>query len=274
MARRSSVRSGRGCDERDGRIAVITGGAQGIGRATAQCLLARGWRVVVADRDVEAGEEVVAEYAALGDIRFVPCDVACEAEVRALMAAALADGGRLRALINNAAISCRKPLAELSLAEWRAVLETNLTGPFLCAKYAAPYLAEGAQEPGGEGQGAIVNIASTRALMSEPHTEAYSASKGGVVALTHALAISLGPAVRVNCISPGWIETGDWQKRSRRREPRHSRRDREQHPAGRVGRPADIAALIAFLISDEAGFITGAHYVVDGGMTRKMIYEP
>lgn len=248
------------------RTVIITGGGQGIGRATALRLLERGWRVMIAERDREAGEETVAEYAALGEIRCLPCDVSREEEVRALVAETVTRWGAIHALINNAAISRRKPLAELSLAEWQAVLDTNLTGPMLCVKHAASHLAAAG--------GAIVNIASTRALMSEPHTEAYSASKGGLVALTHALAVSLGPRVRVNCISPGWIETGDWKKHSRRVEPVHSEADRAQHPVGRVGRPADVAALIDFLLSEETGFITGAHYVVDGGLTRKMIYVP
>jgi NAD(P)-dependent dehydrogenase (short-subunit alcohol dehydrogenase family) len=132
-------------------------------------------------------------------------------------------------------------------------------------KYCAPYLKKN--------KGSIVNIASTRALQSEANTEAYSASKGGIVALTHALSVSLGPEVRVNCVSPGWIETRDWKKQSKREEVRHTRTDELQHPAGRVGRPDDIASLVDYLCSGEAGFITGANFVVDGGMTRKMIYS-
>jgi NAD(P)-dependent dehydrogenase (short-subunit alcohol dehydrogenase family) len=108
--------------------------------------------------------------------------------------------------------------------------------------------------------------------MSEANTEAYSASKGGLVALTHALAVSLGPEVRVNCVSPGWIDVSAWKKRSRASQAALSEADHKQHPAGRVGRPEDIAALVAWLVSDEAGFVTGANYAVDGGMTRKMIY--
>jgi NAD(P)-dependent dehydrogenase (short-subunit alcohol dehydrogenase family) len=123
-----------------------------------------------------------------------------------------------------------------------------------------------------ERKGSIVNIASTRALMSEPHTEAYSASKGGIIALTHALAMSLAPDIRVNCISPGWIEVSEWKKRSRARKAELTREDEEQQPVGRVGTPGDIAALAFFLCSPEASYITGANYVVDGGMTRKMIY--
>lgn len=247
------------------KTAIITGAGQGIGRATARHLLGCGYAVVIAEVDAEAGRETEREYAALGRVRFVPCDVAREDQVRALIDAAVAEFGGVDVLVNNAAVSRRKPLAELGLEEWNAVLGVNLTGPMLCARYAAPYLKTAG--------GAMVNIASTRALMSEPHTEAYAASKGGLTALTHALALSLGPEIRVNCICPGWIETGDWKKRSRRREPEHSERDRSQHPAGRVGRPEDIAALVAFLVSEKAGFITGANFVVDGGMTRKMIYE-
>jgi NAD(P)-dependent dehydrogenase (short-subunit alcohol dehydrogenase family) len=126
---------------------------------------------------------------------------------------------------------------------------------FLMAKHAAAHLRRT--------RGAMVNIASTRALQSEPDTEAYAASKGGIVALTHALALSLGPEVRVNCVSPGWIDTGT---------AKLSRGDHLQHPVGRVGRPADVAALAAFLLSNAAGFATGQNYVLDGGMTRKMIY--
>jgi NAD(P)-dependent dehydrogenase (short-subunit alcohol dehydrogenase family) len=134
----------------------------------------------------------------------------------------------------------------------------------LCSKYAYPYLKKE--------KGVIINIASTRAFMSEPNTEAYSASKGGIYALTHALAISLGPDIRVNCISPGWIEVSEWKKKSLRKPAELTELDHKQHPAGRVGRPEDIASLVLYLISDEAGFITGANFIVDGGMTRKMIY--
>ncbi len=137
------------------------------------------------------------------------------------------------------------------------MLATNLTATFLLAKAAAEGLAQA--------RGAMVTIASTRAHMSEPGTLAYSASKGGLVALTHALAITLAPNVRVNCISPGWIDTG---KHGPLRPGDHA-----QHPAGRVGRPEDVAAAVAYLLAPEASFITGAELIVDGGMTRKMIYS-
>jgi len=141
---------------------------------------------------------------------------------------------------------------------------SSLHGAFLCSKHALPALREHG--------GAILNIASTRAGQSEADSEAYAAAKGGLVAFTHALAISEGPAVRVNCISPGWITTDAWQAPARRRTPKLSRRDHAQHPVGRVGQPEDIGALAVFLLSDLSGFITGQDHVVDGGMTRKMIY--
>jgi NAD(P)-dependent dehydrogenase (short-subunit alcohol dehydrogenase family) len=245
--------------------AVVTGGAQGIGRATVRELLERGYAAVIVDCDREAGAEALEEYRSLGPVRFMAADVAEEADVARVVSQTVAEFGRLDVLVNNAAVSRRMPVTELSLADWNRVLAVNLGGSFLCAKHAAPHLRAA--------RGVMVNIASTRALMSEADTEAYSASKGGVVALTHALAMSLAPEVRVNCVSPGWIETSDWQKASTRRVPRHSERDRAQHPVGRVGRPADVAALIAYLVSPEAGFVSGANIVIDGGMTRKMIYE-
>ena len=247
------------------RVAIVTGGAQGIGAAIAARLIVDGYRVVVADVDAEAGREAVR---ALGPAaRFVRCDVADEAQVRACVKAALAGGRRLDALVNNAALArpARVPVTKLPLATWNRTLAVNLTGAFLMAKHAAPHLRRA--------RGAIVNIASTRALQSEPDTEAYSATKGGIVSLTHALAASLGPAVRVNCVSPGWIDVSGRQKARKRMQARLSRADHLQHPAGRVGTPEDVAALVAYLLADEAGFITGQNFVCDGGMTRKMIYR-
>lgn len=247
------------------RTVVITGGAQGIGKAMAQRFLVDGFAVVIADVDEEAGRETEAEYASLGTIRFIPTNVAYEKDVVRLVAETVLAFGEVEVLINNAAISCNRPVADLSLADWERVLGVNLTGPFLCAKHFASALRKS--------HGAIINIASTRALMSEPNTEAYSATKGGIVALTHALAASLAPEVRVNCISPGWIETGAWCKSSKRTNPVHSEADKNQHWVGRVGTPEDIANLAAYLASDKSGFITGTNMVVDGGMTHKMIYE-
>lgn len=230
----------------DDRVAVVTGAAHGIGLAVARRLVADGWRVVAADRNPATAE---------AGLRPVQADVSSEADVTALLDSVQSQEGRLDALVSNAGFMIRKPLAALSLAEWSAVIGTNLTAAFLLARAAEPLLRAA--------RGSIVTAASTRAHMSEPNTESYSASKGGLVALTHALAISLGPDIRVNCVSPGWIDV-----RGEALRPE----DHAQHPAGRVGRPEDVAALVAWLVGPESGFVTGAEFIVDGGMTRKMIY--
>ena len=245
------------------KTAVVTGGGQGLGRAIAEALLRAGARVWLAECDAEAGLEACAELSALGTVEFVQTDVADPVAIAALCARVAAGGG-LDLLVNNAAVMVRKPMEELTPQEWQRVLAVNLSGPFLCSRACAPLLRAR--------RGSIVNIASTRALMSEPHTESYAASKGGLVALTHALALSLGPEVRVNCISPGWIDVTALAKRSRRQPAQLSALDHTQHPAGRVGRPEDVAGMVLYLASDTAGFITGQNVVVDGGMTRKMIY--
>jgi NAD(P)-dependent dehydrogenase (short-subunit alcohol dehydrogenase family) len=235
-----------------GRVAIVTGAAHGIGAATARHLARRGWRIAGADADVESLAAVAAEAGAVA----VGCDVGGEAEVEHLVAVTRARFGRIDAIVSNAGIGGFAPLDATSLEAWNRVLGTNLTATFLLAKAAAADLKRA--------RGAMVTIASTRAHMSEPGTLAYSASKGGLVALTHALAITLAPDVRVNCVSPGWIDTG--------RHGSLKASDHAQHPAGRVGRPEDVAAAVAYLLSQDACFITGAELIVDGGMTRKMIY--
>lgn len=244
--------------------AIVTGGAQGIGKAIARALLGAGYRVTIIDLDEEAGAETVAEYAAEGEIVFAAADIGDARQAKGAIERAANTFGRLDLLVNNAGIFISRPLADLEPEAWRRVIDTNLSGAFHCVKYAAPSLRAS--------RGAVVNIASTRALMSEPHTEAYAASKGGLVALTHALSMSLAPEVRVNCVSPGWIDVSAWKKRSLRSEPALREIDHRQHPAGRVGQPEDVARLVLFLADKNNGFITGQNFVVDGGMTRKMIY--
>jgi len=242
----------------------VTGGARGIGRAIAKRLVEEGARVCVFDPDAKAGRDAVDEYGAR--VRFERGSVAKEADVRRAVAAAAKWGGRLDGVVNNAGIAAPNvgPTEKLSLALWNKVLTTNLTGSFLVAKHAIAHLRKS--------HGVIVNLSSTRAQQSEPNTIAYSATKGGIESLTHALAMSLGPEIRVAGIAPGWISTSTYNPRGERREPTLTAKDHEQHPVGRVGKPEDIAGLCAWLLSDEAGFVTGQTYVVDGGMTRKMIY--
>lgn len=248
-------------------VALITGGAQGIGRAICGALLQQGWQVMIADLDGEAGTECLHLFDHLGPVAFQAVDVSQEMQVKQLMHFTAEHLGPIQLLVNSAGMTnpFTGALEDLDLETWQRYLDVNLTGTFLCCKHAASMLREY--------RGSIINLASTRALQSEPDTEAYSASKGGVLALTHALAISLGPDVRVNAISPGWIEVGEWQKASSRYQPFHSPEDHEQHPVGRMGKPDDIAGLVLWLSSDLAGFVTGQNFIIDGGMTRKMVYQ-
>jgi NAD(P)-dependent dehydrogenase (short-subunit alcohol dehydrogenase family) len=248
------------------QVAAVTGGGQGIGRAIALEFAKAGYAVSVADMAEDAGQEIKARIAALGaKAMFRRTDVADADQVETWMAATEAELGPPDVLVNNAGISKNGPVLELQPADFDRVIAVNLRGTFLCAQAAAKRMSAS-----GRG-GAIINIASTRAFMSEPGTEAYTASKGGIVALTHGLAISLGrQRIRVNCISPGWIEVRDWQFSERAKLPVHSTEDREQHPVGRVGKPEDVAEACLYLA--RAGFITGQNLIIDGGMTVKMIY--
>lgn len=252
------------------RVVIVTGGAQGVGRGIAQAVLGAGGSVMIADLDADAGRACLKEWALPERAAFQRADVASERSVQALVKATLKRFGRIDGLVNNAGIASAHgtPLAEMSLAEWQRRL-SSLHGAFLCSRHALPALRE---QAAGKPGGAIINIASTRAWQSEADSEAYAAAKGGLVAFTHALAISSGPQVRVNSISPGWITTEAWQAPARRRTPKLSRRDHAQHAVGRVGQPEDIGALAVFLLSDLAGFITGQDHIVDGGMSRTMIY--
>ncbi len=246
------------------KVVIVTGAAQGIGRGIAKHFLDSGMQVVLADIHSAALSKTAESLGKQNRLLAFTTDVSDEHSVKALIAAVQERFGRIDALINNAGIAnpLSGPVEKLPLAEWNRIIGTNLTGCFLCAKHAVPLLRRQ--------RGSIVNIASTRAIQSEPDTEAYAASKGGIVALTHALAISLGPHIRVNCVSPGWIVNDPPD--SHVTAPQLRPIDHSQHPCGRVGCPNDIASMAAYLISENAGFITGQHFIVDGGMTKKMIY--
>lgn len=249
-----------------GKVALVTGGAQGIGKGITRHFLGLGMKVVIADIDDEAGRETLEEFNSLGELKFVRTDVSNESDAENAVVKTLEYFNGVYALINDAGIANpgHTPPDELTLENWNRVIGVNLTGSFLMAKYAIPYLKKS--------KGAIVNISSTRSIQSEPNTEAYAATKGGILALTHALAVSLSGKVRVNCISPGWIEVSGMKKRSLMKKYELTQADHEQHPAGRVGKAEDIAEMAAFLISGKAGFITAQNFIVDGGMTKKMIY--
>jgi NAD(P)-dependent dehydrogenase (short-subunit alcohol dehydrogenase family) len=244
-----------------GKRVVVTGGAQGIGLATALAFHRNNDWVFAIDEDMEALSELPT-----GIIR-VRADLANPEDVARACHHVLSQAMTVDVLVNNAGIGgSGKDVVETPLEEWDRILNVNLRAYWLMAKHLVPSMSQGS---------AIVNVASTRALQSEPNTEAYAASKGGVVALTHSLAISLAERqIRVNCVSPGWIDVTR-AKKSASKNPEVLRPiDHEQHPAGRVGAPEDVAAAIMYLSSTMSGFVTGTNLVVDGGMTRKMIYAP
>jgi NAD(P)-dependent dehydrogenase (short-subunit alcohol dehydrogenase family) len=242
---------------------IVTGGAQGIGKIISMQLLGKGFSVSVFDIDEEALSEFHLEINS-EQIEFFQTDVSDENSVNKSIKQAAERFGNISGLINNAAIQIDKPVSELSFEDWNRVIGTNLTGAFLCSKHCSSFLKKS--------KGNIINISSTRAFQSEANTEAYSASKGGILALTHSLAVSLGPEIKVNCISPGWIDVSGIKKKSKASQIELSKADHLQHPAGRVGKPEDIANMVLFLLIPENDFITGQNFIVDGGMTRKMIY--
>lgn len=226
------------------KIMIVTGNASGIGRALQQAYQERGWTVFTIDTTGASNE------------KHFQGDLADPDTVQEFCRFIESKTDGVDVLVNNAAAMVRTPPEALPLQEWERVLRTNLTAPFLLTRELAPLLREGL--------GRVINLTSTRAHMSEPNTESYSASKGGLLALTHAMAVSLGPEIKVNCISPGWIDTSDESL---------SEEDHSQHPAGRVGTTADIVALVDYLTDPRTEFVTGSEFVIDGGMTRKMIYR-
>ncbi|MGG3564246.1 glucose 1-dehydrogenase [Neobacillus rhizosphaerae] len=242
------------------KVVVVTGAANGIGRGVASAFAEKGAKVVIADIDSESGNMAALELRNNGaEVQFVKTEVKSEKDIIHLFETTKNTYGTIDILINNAGKSVFKSPYELSIEEWDDIIHTNLRSVFLCSREAAKYMRE------NEGGGSIVNIASTRALMSEPNSEAYAATKGGITAITHAMSASFSnDRITVNAISPGWIHTGD--------ESELSELDHEQHLSKRVGKPSDIARACLYLTDFENDFVTGINLVVDGGMTRKMIY--
>jgi NAD(P)-dependent dehydrogenase (short-subunit alcohol dehydrogenase family) len=243
------------------KVVIVTGAGNGIGKHVALGYSFLSARVVVADVDEASAKGTASMILDKGGhALYCRTDVRKEDEIIHLMEYALKTYGKIDVLVNNAGVSRWKSVYDLTVDEWDDILNINLRGYFLCAREAAKRMRDNREG------GAIVNIASTRALMSEKNSEAYAASKGGILSLTHALAISLGEDnIRVNSISPGWIETGDYLSL---REIDH-----KQHPAKRVGTPGDIVRACLYLSDPKNDFVTGTNLVIDGGMTRKMMYE-
>lgn len=242
------------------KIVLITGAAQGIGKQTATDFAKAGWIPSLIDFDQQELAKTLTEVHQIEPKSIsVHCDVKNPNEIIKAVLETHDKLGGLNCVINNAGISKWKSPYELSVDEWDEIIQTNLRSVFLFSREAAKYMSK-------SGGGSIINMASTRAFMSEPHSEAYAATKGGIVALTHALAASFAEEhITVNSISPGWIHTGDYS--------RLRKIDHEQHLAKRVGKPSDISRACLFLAEPDNNFITGENIMIDGGMTRKMIYE-
>jgi NAD(P)-dependent dehydrogenase (short-subunit alcohol dehydrogenase family) len=236
---------------------IVTGGSNGIGREIAGAFAEKGAEVLIADKDDEAGKRSCESInSSGGKASFCKTDISNPSDIKNLISESLRLLGRIDVLVNNAGYGAWKSPYDLLIDEWDSIIDTNLRGTFLCSREAAVIMRKNRG-------GSIINISSTRALMSEVNSEAYAASKGGIVALTHAMAASFSSDnIRVNCISPGWIETGDYEKLSKA--------DHAQHFSGRVGKPSDIAKACIFL--SESDFINATNIIIDGGMTHKMIY--
>ncbi len=240
-----------------GKTIFITGGASGIGRSLVEHFAALGATVAFCDLDQVQGA-VTAERSGA---TFYLSDVCGQMRLVEVLEDITSKFGGVDVIINNAGVSKFTPLTEIEIEEFDKIIATNLRPVLITSRFMARSrnTAEGKQK-----YGRIINIASTRHLQSEPHSEAYAASKGGVVSLTHALAISLAEYnITVNCISPGWIDTGHYEI---------SEADSRQHPSGRVGTPFDIARMCEYLCRAENDFINGENITIDGGMTKKMIY--
>ncbi|WP_041958303.1 SDR family oxidoreductase [Sulfurospirillum arsenophilum] len=226
------------------KTVLVTGASHGIGKAIAEKLCQQ-YRVFALDKEVPTHHFFE---------RFYMCDLSNTQEVQKTISQIKNEIDTLYGLVNNAGIFIHKSLNEQSLQDWEKVIAVNLTAPYLLSQSFAPFL----------NHGHIINIASTRAFMSEAGTEPYSASKGGIVALTHALSISLSGQVSVNSISPGWINTDESYVATVE--------EKAWHASGRIGKPSDVAEVVSFLLEREDGFITGSDFVVDGGVSKKMVY--
>jgi hypothetical protein len=250
----------------DGKVAIVTGAAKGIGWGIAKIFVQEGAKVVVVDWDEENGEKTAKELqGAGGDTIFVKCDVSNEAQVKAMAEKCMQTYHRIDVLVNNAGVGVYKAFMDASMADWDRALNVNLKGQVFCSREAVPQMQK-------QGKGAIVNISSVHAFQTVNGVAPYATSKGGVYALTHAMAIDLAPTIRVNAIAPGWVYTPLIQSIfDSYADPAAQRKEVERRALmKRIGTPEEIGYAAAFLASDEASFITGTQLFVDGGLTAQL----
>lgn len=248
------------------RVAIVTGGAKGIGWGIVKVLIQEGVKVVVVDWDEENGKATAEEMQkAGGEALFVKCDVSNEEQVASMIQATLEKYGKIDILVNNAGVGVYKTLLDTSSEDWDYCLGVNLKGQFLCSKYAIPHMQT-------MGKGSIVNISSVHSFQTVNGVAPYAASKGGITALTRNMAIDYGPTIRVNSIAPGWVLTPLIQSIfDSYDDPAEQQALVEKRQVmKRIGRPEDIGHAVAFLVSDEASFITGTQLFVDGGLTAQL----
>ena len=252
----------------EGKVILVTGGASGLGRACVEAFAASGARVVMGDVDVELGAGAVSGLG--GDARFAPCDVTSAADCASLVESALTNFGRLDGVMSNAGIGANGDVETCDEAAWDRVIDVNLKGMFLIAKFAVPHLR-------AAGGGAIVNTASVSGMWGEPDTVAYNASKGGVIALTRAMAMDLAhDRIRVNALCPGYHSTGMPAAyfAAHPQGDQMLRRVNDLIPLRRMGEPGELARVAEFLLSDASSFMTGSVLVSDGGMTAGYPWYP
>ena len=253
-------------NEQTGRVAIVSGGAYGIGRGIVRHFAGRGLAVLIADLNAERGQALEKEIGKQGGQAFFVCtDVREEGSIKEVVAAAIERWGRIDVLCNNAGVERYKIVDDYTVEDWQAIVQTNLRGPFLCSKHALPHLRKV--------NGSVVNIASVQGIACEPGISIYAATKGGLLAFTRGMALDCAKdSVRVNAICPGAINTGMMQAAMAGQADPQGVADAlaRSIPLGRIGEPEDIAPLVYFLASADASYITGATFVVDGGLLAKL----